>query len=102
MVLLDLQIFPNDKGESLTPYVSRCVDVIDKSGLAYQFTPMGTIIEGKWEHVMEVVTGCYKALEKDCNRITIAIKADYRAGDASRLKSKVDSVASTVGRSLST
>jgi uncharacterized protein (TIGR00106 family) len=102
MVLLDLQIFPNDKGESLTPYVARCVDVIDKSGLAYQFTPMGTIIEGKWDQVMGVVTGCYKALETDCHRITIAIKADYRAGDESRLKSKVDSVASTLGRTLTT
>jgi len=102
MVILDLQIYPNDKGVSVTPYVARCVDVIDKSGLAYQFTPMGTIIEGKWEQVMEVVTGCYKALEVDCDRITVVIKADYRKGDVSRLKSKLESVSSTIGRKLST
>lgn len=102
MVLLELQIYPTDKGESLTPYVARCVDVIDKSGLKYQFAPMGTTIEGSWEQVMEVVTGCYKALEKDCNRIAINIKIDYRAGNESRMKSKVTSVEGAVGRTLNT
>jgi uncharacterized protein (TIGR00106 family) len=102
MVLLDLQIFPNDKGESLTPYVARCVDVIDKSGLNYRFAPMGTTIEGHWDEVMAVVTGCYKALEKDCNRITINIRIDYRAGNDSRLKSKLTSVEGAVGRTLNT
>lgn len=100
MVLLDLQIFPNDKGDSLSEYVARCVDVIDKSGLNYRFAPMGTTIEGSWEQVMKVVTDCYKALEKDCNRITINIRIDARAGNESRLKSKVTSVENVVGRTL--
>ena len=30
MVLLELAIFPNDKGTSLSPYVARCMDIIDK------------------------------------------------------------------------
>ena len=102
MVLLDLQIFPNDKGENLSEYVARCLDVIDKSGVAYKMHPMGTILEGEWEQVMAVVTGCYKALEKDCNRISINTRIDYRAGKNSRLKSKVESVEKIVGRTLST
>ena len=55
MVLLELAIFPNDKGTSLSPYVARCVDIIDKSGLAYQFSAMSTTIEGDWDEVMKVV-----------------------------------------------
>ena len=100
MVLLDLQIFPNDKGENLSEFVARCVDVIDKSGLNYKFSPMGTTIEGEWEEVMAVVTGCFKALEKDCHRITTNIRIDYRAGKNSRLKSKLESVEKIVGRTL--
>jgi len=102
MVLLDLQIFPNDKGENLSEYVARCLDVIDKSGVAYKLTPMGTILEGEWDEVMAVVTGCFKALEKDCNRITTNIRIDYRNGKNSRLKSKIESVEKIVGRPLST
>jgi uncharacterized protein (TIGR00106 family) len=102
MVLLDLQIYPNDKGENLSEYVARCLDVIDKSGLSYKMHPMGTILEGEWEQVLAVVTGCYKALEKDCNRISINTRIDYRAGKNSRLKSKVESVEKIVGRTLKT
>ena len=46
MVLLEFSMSPFAKGESLSPYVARSLDIIDKSGLPYQLTPMGTIIEG--------------------------------------------------------
>ncbi|MBS1171062.1 MAG: hypothetical protein H6R01_1980 [Burkholderiaceae bacterium] len=100
MVLLELQIFPNDKGVNLSPYVARAMDIIDKSGVTYQMTPMGTILEGEWDDVMAVVTACFKDLEKDCDRITTNIKIDYRAGDKSRLKSKITSVENVLGRTL--
>ena len=100
MVLLELQIYPMDKGERLTTHVARCLDVIDNSGVTYQMTPMGTILEGEWDEVMAVVSGCYKALETDCNRIAVNIKVDYRAGKESRLKSKIKTVEESLGRDL--
>lgn len=102
MVLLELQIYPNDKGVNLSPYVARCMDIIDKSGVTYQLNPMGTILEGEWDQVMAVVTACFKDLEKDCDRISTNIKIDYRAGDKSRLKSKIASVEKVLGRTLAT
>ncbi len=102
MVLLELQIYPNDKGVNLSPYVARCMDIIDKSGVTYQLNPMGTILEGDWDQVMAVVTACFKDLEKDCDRISTNIKIDYRAGDKSRLKSKIASVEKVLGRTLAT
>jgi len=68
--------------------------------VTYQMTPMGTILEGEWDDVMAVVTACFKDLEKDCDRITTNIKIDYRAGDKSRLKSKITSVENVLGRTL--
>lgn len=102
MVLLEFAMYPVTKGESVSAYVARSLDIIDKSGLPYQLTPMGTIIEGEWDQVMGVVTACYAAMNADCNRIGASIKIDYRAGTSGRLKSKVASVEDKVGRKLST
>ena len=102
MVLLEFSMSPLDKGESLSPYVARSLDIIDKSGLPYQLTPMGTILEGEWDQVMAVVTACYKRMSEDCQRISTAVRIDYRAGRSGRLKSKIAAVEGQLGRKLST
>jgi uncharacterized protein (TIGR00106 family) len=102
MVLLEFSMSPFGKGESVSEYVARSLDIIDRSGLAYQLTPMGTILEGEWGEVMRVVTACFEAMNQDCNRISTSIRIDYRAGKAGRLKSKVEAIESRLGRKLST
>ena len=102
MVLLEFSMSPFAKGESLSPYVARSLDIIDKSGLPYQLTPMGTIIEGEWAEVMAVVTACFEAMQADCSRISTQIKIDYRAGPGGRIKAKVAAVENRLGRKLST
>jgi uncharacterized protein (TIGR00106 family) len=102
MVLLEFAMTPGGKGESVSAYVARILDVIDRSGLTYQLTPMGTIIEGEWDEVMGVVTACFKALEPDCSRIGLNLKADWRDAPAGRLKGKVASVEKHMGRKLNT
>lgn len=99
MVLVEFSIFPTDKGESVSPYVTRVIDLIDRSGIAYQLTPMGTILEGDWESVNQVISDCVKLLERQSNRIYMTLKMDYRKGPESRLKSKVEKVAQLMGRS---
>ncbi len=93
---------PTGKGESLSPYVARSLDIIDKSGLPYQLTPMGTIIEGEWPDVMAVVTACFEAMQTDCERIGTHIKIDYRAGPGGRMQSKINAVETQLGRRLAT
>ncbi|MBS1186505.1 MAG: thiamine-binding protein [Burkholderiaceae bacterium] len=102
MVLLEFAMAPRDKGEELVEYVSRIIDIIDKSGVAYQLTPMGTILEGEWREVMNVVDACFEELQKDCRRIGVGIKIDYREGGVNRLQGKVDAVEKQLGRKLST
>lgn len=92
-VIAELSIFPMDKGVSMSPYVARVVTVIKQSGLAYDFGPMGTTIEGEWDEVMETVSACYKELEQDCDRIYLTLKVDARKGRKNGLKGKTDSVA---------
>ena len=100
MVLAELTMFPTDKGESVSAYVAPLIDMIAKSDVSYQLTPMGTILEGSWTTVMEVITACFRYLEPECNRISVNIKIDYRAGDQSRLSSKMDKVEQILGRPI--
>jgi uncharacterized protein (TIGR00106 family) len=102
MVLLEFAMAPRGHAESLSAEVARIVDIIDRSGLPYQLTPMGTILEGEWPEVMSVVTSCFEALKTDCPRISVHLKADYRAGRSGRLTSKVEAIEQRLGRKLRT
>ena len=92
MVLLEFSMTPIGKGESVGRYVARSLDIIDKSGLDYRLHAMGTVIEGDWDEVFGVVKNCFQTMRKDCNRISLAIKVDYRKGAKGRLQTKVASV----------
>lgn len=91
-VIVELSIFPMDKGESLSPYVARALKVIRDSGLPHQLGSMGTCIEGQWDEVMAVVSACFHELEKDCDRISVNLKVDYRKGADGRMVAKPVSV----------
>ncbi|MBI3585096.1 MAG: MTH1187 family thiamine-binding protein [Nitrospinae bacterium] len=100
MVLLEFSMSPLGKGESVSKYVARSLDIIDKSGLKYRLNPMGTVIEGEWDEVFNVVKKCYERMKKDCHRISVTIKVDYRKGKESRIQKKVNSVEKKLHRKL--
>ena len=100
MVLLEFSMSPLGKGESVSKYVSRSLDIIDKSGIPYRLNPMGTVLEGEWDEVFAVVRKCYARMKKDCNRISCSIKVDYRKGHSGRLVSKMASVETALKRAI--
>ena len=100
MILLEFSMYPTDKGESMSEYVARSIDIIDKSSLPYKLTPMGTIIEGEYGEVMKVVQDCFNLMSSDCNRVAVNIKIDYRKGKSGRLDSKIKSVEKRLGREV--
>jgi len=102
MVLLEFSMSPLGKGESVGKYVSRSLEIIDQSGVEYRLNPMGTVLEGEWNEVMDVVSQCYERMRRDCNRISCAIKVDYRKGKNGRLSGKVASVEKRLKKKLKT
>ena len=100
MLLLEFSIFPMDKGESVSPYVARSLNIIDQSGLEYQLHAMGTIVEGEVDEVLSVLKQCLEALASDCDRVTCTAKLDYRKGHSGRLEAKPSSVEKHLGRQL--
>jgi uncharacterized protein (TIGR00106 family) len=100
MVLLEFSMFPLDKGESVSPYVARSLEIIDQSGLDYRLHAMGTVMEGELDQVLDVLKQCFQAMAADCDRIACTVKLDYRKGHSGRLESKVRSVEEKLGREL--
>jgi uncharacterized protein YqgV (UPF0045/DUF77 family) len=80
-VIIDFSIFPMDKGESVSAYASRAVKIIKASGLA------------QWDEVIGVVGRCLDDLQKDCDRLYMTMKVDYRKkGEPGRIAKKVKTV----------
>lgn len=102
MVLLEFAMAPAGQGESYSAAVARILDIIDRSGVPYQLTPMGTILEGEWDAVFGVVAACFRELERDSTRIGMNLKMDWRRGPESRLHRKTAKVEERLGRKLAT
>ena len=102
MVLLEFSMSPLGKGESVGKYVSRSLEIIDKSKVDYRLNPMGTVLEGEWDEVLGVVKKCFERMSKDCGRISCVMKVDYRRGHKGRLGGKVASVEKRLKRKLKT
>ena len=101
-ILVEFAMFPTDKGESVSAYVSRIIKMIDESGIPYKLTPMGTVFEVEsMEEALEIINKAYKQLEKDCNRVYSVVKFDIRKEKSGRLKQKIESVEKKLGKQVS-
>ncbi|MCP3666649.1 MAG: MTH1187 family thiamine-binding protein [Gammaproteobacteria bacterium] len=98
-VLLEFSMFPTDKGESVSAYVSQVIKLIRDSGISYQLTPMGTIIETEnIGQATALVEKAYAVLEEaGCNRVYSSLKLDIRKGRMGRVAGKIASVEEKIG-----
>jgi uncharacterized protein (TIGR00106 family) len=97
-VLVEFAMFPTDKGESVSEYVSRVIKMFKESDINYQLTPMGTVFEVEsMEEATEVINNAYKQLEPDCNRVYTTIKMDIRKNKSGRMQQKINSIKRKIG-----
>ena len=102
MTLMEFSIIPLDKGDSYSQYVANILTIVDESGLDYRLNPMGTVVEGKWDDLLNLLTMCFRTLEEDSERISLQAKFDYRKGVSGALESKLRSVEEKADRSFRT
>lgn len=100
-VLAEFSMSPMDKGESVSKYVARSLEIIAASGVPYRLGPMGTCLEGEWDAVVGAIKKCYERMAQDCRRISVSVKMDIRQGHEGRLTAKIAKVESLLGRELS-
>jgi uncharacterized protein (TIGR00106 family) len=102
-MIVEFSIAPLDKGPSLSTYVAKVLDLVDKSGLKYKLNPMGTVIEGDWDEIMSLIKRCQDLLLEDSERVYTVIKIDARKSvPTDRLEHKVAVVEKLLGRKLRT
>ncbi len=99
-MLVLFSTFPVDKGESLSGEVANVIQLIDASGLNYQVTGMGTLIEGDWDAVMNLVKSCHQALRKNSRRVYTRLTIDDREGATNQLTGKVAAIEAKLGRGI--
>ncbi|WP_024788377.1 MULTISPECIES: MTH1187 family thiamine-binding protein [unclassified Lebetimonas] len=98
-ILVEFAMFPTDKGESVSEYVSRIIKMFKESDINFQLTPMGTIYEvNTIEEATEIINKAYKLLEQDCNRVYTTIKMDIRKNKSNRMKQKIESIEKKIGK----
>ncbi len=91
-MLAEFSIFPISSGVSLSKYVARSLQIIQKSGLPYKMNSMGTVVEGEYDEVMTLIRKCHMRMRKDNDRVVTIIKIDDRKGRRKALDKKVESV----------
>lgn len=97
-VLTEFAMFPTDKGESVSEYVSRIIKMFKESDIPYELTPMGTVFETDTiEEATQIINNAYKLLEPDCNRVYTTIKMDIRKNKKNRMKQKIESIKKKIG-----
>jgi uncharacterized protein (TIGR00106 family) len=67
-MVIEFSVVPVGQGEELAGAVARVLDIIDRSGLPYQLTAMGTLVEGDWDEVMGLVRRCHEAMRGETGR----------------------------------
>ena len=97
-VVMEFAIFPTDKGEKLSKYVSNVIKMIDESGFNYKLNPMGTVIEtDTMPQALELLSKAYKVLESDCDRVYLTAKFDLCKSKTNLMDSKISAVKDNIG-----
>jgi len=97
-VLVNFAMFPTDKGDSVSQYVSQVLKMIRDSGTSYKLTPMATIVETEsLPEALEIIQKSYDILEPHSNRVYSSITLDIQKNKSGRIDSKVKSIENKIG-----
>jgi uncharacterized protein (TIGR00106 family) len=98
-VLVSFAMFPTDKGSSVSPYVSRILNMLKNSNVSYKLSAMGTVFETEtMPEALKVLENAYALLADDCDRVYSVVNFDIQKNKPmGRLKSKIDSIENKIG-----
>ena len=90
-----LSVVPIGTGDaSLSHYVASCLKILkDRNDVSYQLTPMGTVIEGPIDNILEVTRQMHEVpFNEGVYRVVTTLKIDERRDKPFTMSSKVESV----------
>jgi len=92
-VIMEFAIFPLDKGEHVSQYLKKVVEMIDALPCKSQLTPMGTIVEcDTMEECLAVISKANAILEQDAGRIYCTATFDNKPGKKDQMDHKMNAI----------
>ena len=89
-MLAEFSVTPLGGGAHVSKEVAKAIRIVKESGLDYQLTAMGTILEGKLEEVLGVIQKAHQSLLRGNERVYTRIVLDELKKEApGRIRSKV-------------
>jgi uncharacterized protein (TIGR00106 family) len=95
MAVVEVSITPlGTATPGISQYVARCIKILRETGIKYQLTPMGTIIEGDLGEILKVIQWMHEApFAAGAVRVSTMIKIDDRRDrDSHTMEGKVRAV----------
>ena len=99
-MIAEFSITPLDKGAHLSGEVASIVKIVKDSGISYKLNPMGTVIEGSFDEVTDVIKKCHEAAMQNSTRTITSITIDDHKGHMDMMKNKVSSVEARIGEKI--
>ncbi len=92
-VVMNFAIFPMDKGEHVSLYVKKVIEMIDALPYKSQLTSMGTIVEcDTMDECLSVISKANAILEESTNRIYCTATFDSKLGQKEQMEHKVNAI----------
>lgn len=92
-VIMEFAIFPIDKGDHVSRYVKKVVEMIDALPCKSQLTAMGTIVEcDTMDECLTVISKANAILEQDAQRIYCTATFDNKQGKRDQMEHKMNAV----------
>lgn len=99
-MLAEFSVIPIGVGSSIGDQLAEVLKIVDASGLPYKVNPMGTVVEGEWDKVINLIKKCHKTAMKNGERALTTITIDDRKGKPNRIDEKVRSIERRIGKAL--
>jgi uncharacterized protein (TIGR00106 family) len=94
MVIASLTVTPvGTETPSLSRYVAECARALNESGVKHTLTPMGSVLEGPLEEILQIVAKVHEIpFSQGVQRVTTRLTIDDRRDKKTTAQGKVDSV----------
>jgi uncharacterized protein (TIGR00106 family) len=100
MITAEFTIIPIGTSKtSLSKYIAAAVAALDSTGIKYELTGMGTLLESNdLGKIFSAITSAHEAVFKiGAERVATSIKIDERRDEERTMKNKVSSVTQKLG-----
>jgi len=95
MAIIEISVVPvGTEGPSVSRYVAQAINILEKSeGIKYELTPMGTIIEGELDTILNLAKEMHEiTFGPEVRRVVTTIKIDDRRDKSLTMEGKIASV----------